>query len=587
MKSVSCGVWGLHKLEVVSFPRLLVYLSCLQAWALSGATQTFLKASNPDNGDGFGSAVAAAGDILAVSAIGESSNAIGINGTQTNNSSVLSGAAYVFKRANGSWVQEAYLKPLNTGVTDRFGAAMAMSGDTLVVGAPFEDSYPDPNNSDPVNNDANTDSGAAYVFVRNNGVWTQQAMLKGGHELLGWNRTRAFGASVAIDGDTIVVGSPRDRESLVGINPARDAETVGPYSVGAAYVYRRQGTQWTEVAYIKPPYASTDADLQFGSAVAVAGKNIFVSTIRDASSSQGINGPMVQVAGAVSGAVCAYRLDAGVVTLDAFIKASNAEPGDGFGWSIAAHADALAVSAIQEDSDASGVNGSQGNSTTKAGSGAVYVFNRNANGWTQTAYIKSPAPAPNENFGLTVALKGDALAVTSNSQIVGDEGSSKYIGAVFLYARTQSGWGYVRHYKPGKTGSGSGGDSFGLAMALSGNTVIVGASADDNGGVGVDSSTTTQRLNSGAAYVYSNVLPNVIVPVSLQMPPATPAVFTLDFSATPGLATHHFVGGTNVNALHQDLSLQTSVTELTPGNYRASITLPPPVPASFFLRLNP
>jgi hypothetical protein len=552
----------------------------------AAAVQTFLKASNPDAGDHFGTAVAASGDLVAVSAIGESSNAIGINGDQSSNGAALAGAVYIFARNNGTWVQEAYLKAGNTGLSDQFGYSLAMSGDTLVVGAPLEDSIPDPKNVDPINNDANTDSGAAYVFVRINGVWTQQAMLKGGHELFGWIRSREFGSAVAIDGDTIVVGCPREQESTKGINPPHDPNTVGPYSVGAAYVFRRQGNQWTEVGYIKPPYASQDADLQFGDAVAVSGKNIFVSTVRDASTAQGINGSMTQVAGGVSGAVCTYRLESGSLTFDAFIKSSNSDPADGFGWSIAAYGETLVASAIQEDSDATGINGSQGNSAAKAGSGAVYVFDRSNTGWEQTAYIKAPQTALNDLFGRSVALKGNALAVGSNSQITGTEGSSKYAGAAFLYVRENGVWNYVSHYKPGKKG-GSSSELFASNVALSGQVLVAGAPDDDNGGIGVNSSETSSRSNSGAAYIYSGILPNVIVPVILHMVQSTPNTLTIEFGAAAGLANFHFVGGNSLDAITQDLSSQVNVAETTPGNYRATLTLPAPQAGSYFIKLNP
>lgn len=553
---------------------------------VSGAVQTFLKASNPDAGDFFGTAVAISGDVVAVAAPSESSKATGINGDPSDNTAGLSGAVYLFARSNGTWVQEAYLKAGNTGLLDRFGASVAMSGDTLVVGAPFEDSYPDPNNSDPVHNDANADSGAVYVFVRNNGVWTQQAMLKGGHEILGWTRSQEFGSSVAIDGDVIVVGCPRERESTVGIDPPHSPETFGPYSVGAAFVYRRQGTQWSEVAYIKPPFSSTDADLQFGDAVAVSGKNIFVSTVRDASTSQGINGVMTQVAGGVSGAVCAYRLEGGVLSFDAYIKSSNSDPGDGFGWAIAASGDTLAASAIQESSDATGVGGSQGNSTTKAGSGAVYVFDRAANGWQQSAYLKAPQTALNDNFGLSVALKGDALVAGSRSQIVGAEGSSKYLGAAFVYRRQNGVWTYDTHYKPGKKiGGVAQGEDFSLSLALSGNTLVSGASGDDNGGVGVDSSVTTTRSNSGAAYIYSGILPGVIVPVILHVSQVDPAHLMFEFSAAPGVGSFQVLGGETLSGIHQNLSAQMILTETSPGNYRATVTIPGGLSGTYFVRL--
>src|SRR5205823_3210346 len=144
-----------------------------------------LKASNTggspglygDEGDGFGNSVAVSGDTVVVGALWESSNATGVDGDGSDNSALYSGAAYVFVRNGTTWSQQAYLKASNTGTSDGFGMSVAVSGDTVVVGAIFEDS-----NATGVNGDQNDNSalisGAAYVFVRNGTTWSQQAYLK-------------------------------------------------------------------------------------------------------------------------------------------------------------------------------------------------------------------------------------------------------------------------------------------------------------------------------------------------------------------------------------------------------------------------
>src|SRR5262249_39444615 len=104
------------------------------------AQQAYLKASNTGAGDGFGISVAISGDTVVVGAHGEDSNATGVNGNQADNSASSSGAAYVFVRTGGVWSQQAYLKASNTGMNDRFGWSVAVSGDTVVVGAVGESS---------------------------------------------------------------------------------------------------------------------------------------------------------------------------------------------------------------------------------------------------------------------------------------------------------------------------------------------------------------------------------------------------------------------------------------------------------------
>src|SRR5207244_2147045 len=150
--------------------------------------QAYLKASNAEANDFFGASVAISGDTIVVGATSEDSNATGVNGDGGNNSEVNSGAAYVFVRSGATWTQQAYLKASNTGGSDFFGGSVAISGDTIVVGATSEDSNATGVNGDG-SNDSELNSGAAYVFVRSGATWTQQAYLKasntGGSDFFG------------------------------------------------------------------------------------------------------------------------------------------------------------------------------------------------------------------------------------------------------------------------------------------------------------------------------------------------------------------------------------------------------------------
>src|SRR5262249_18331914 len=102
--------------------------------------QAYLKASNTGAVDNFGISVAVSGDTVVMGAPGESSGATGVNGNQADNSAPSAGAAYVFVRTGTVWSQQAYLKASNTGTGDQFGSSVAVSGDTVVVGANGEDS---------------------------------------------------------------------------------------------------------------------------------------------------------------------------------------------------------------------------------------------------------------------------------------------------------------------------------------------------------------------------------------------------------------------------------------------------------------
>jgi hypothetical protein len=132
------------------------------------AQQAYLKASNTGSGDGFGYSVGVSGDTVVVGAVSEASSAVGVNGNQADNSARFAGAAYVFVRSGGVWSQQAYLKASNTGWGDGFGESVAVSGDTIVVGAPYEASSAVGVNGNQADNSVPF-AGAAYIFVRSGG----------------------------------------------------------------------------------------------------------------------------------------------------------------------------------------------------------------------------------------------------------------------------------------------------------------------------------------------------------------------------------------------------------------------------------
>ena len=130
----------------------------------SWSQQAYLKASNTGTNDQFGGSVAASGDTVVVGGWQEDSNAVGANGNQSDNSATDSGAAYVFVRNGTNWAPRGYLKASNTGAGDDFGIAVAVSGETVVVGADLEDSNATTVNGNQIDNSA-SDAGAAYLFT--------------------------------------------------------------------------------------------------------------------------------------------------------------------------------------------------------------------------------------------------------------------------------------------------------------------------------------------------------------------------------------------------------------------------------------
>jgi hypothetical protein len=284
----------------------------------SGSTwtqQAYVKASNTENSDRFGSLVSlsADGNTLAVGAVGESSNATGIDGNQADNSASWSGAVYVFTRSGNTWTQQAYVKASNTDATDWFGGlvqfdgagnavSLSADGNTLAVGAYSEGSNATGIDGDQADNSADT-AGAVYVFTRSGSTWTQQAYVKASNT----NAFDSFGFAVNLstDGDTLAVGARGESSNATGIDGNQaDDSALGS---GAVYVFTRSGSTWTQQAYVKA--SNTDTDDRFGlSKVSLSadGDTLAVGAYWESSNATGIDGDQADNSSINSGAVYIY-----------------------------------------------------------------------------------------------------------------------------------------------------------------------------------------------------------------------------------------------------------------------------------------
>jgi len=205
------------------------YAGAVYVFTRSGGSwtqQAKLLASDAQSSDYFGVSVAVSGDTAVIGAYGEA----------TGGSDA--GAVYVFTRTGGSWTQQAKLMASDAQSSDQFGWSVAVSGDTAVIGARYEDT-------------GGSDAGAAYVFTRSGGSWTQQAKLLASDA----QANDYFGGSVAVSGDTAVIGAYRE-------------DTGGSYA-GAVYVFTRTGGSWTQQAKLMA--SDAQANDQFGWSVAVSG----------------------------------------------------------------------------------------------------------------------------------------------------------------------------------------------------------------------------------------------------------------------------------------------------------------------------
>ena len=385
--------------------------------------QAYIKASNADPNDNFGRSVSlsADGNSLAVGVPFEASIATGINGAQNNNSGFQVGAVYLFRfnASSNSWLQQAYIKASNAGIPDRFGLSVAISddGNTLAVGAPLEGS-----SSMGINgpkNDGSSFSGAAYIFrfSTSTNAWFQQAFVKASNT----GGSDNFGISVSLntDGNTLAVGASSEAgpsNNLIGS--------------GAAYVFRSDGSNWSQQAYIKATNASIGDNFGLSLSLNDDGNTLAVSAPFENSSSTGINSvPNNNTTN--TGAVYVFQFNSsGVWTQQAYIKASNPDEEDKFGGSMSLSRDGntLVVGAINEDGSATGIEGIDNNTINSDNAGAAYVFEFINGQWVQQAYVKNVSNAVNAHFGSSVSISGNGDTV-----VVGADGVGSNDGQVYLY----------------------------------------------------------------------------------------------------------------------------------------------------------
>jgi len=389
----------------------------------SRSQQAYLKASNTDAGDEFGYRVAIADDTIVVGARKERSIATGVNGDQTNNGAIEAGAAYVFVRNGSTWSQQAYLKASNTDPRDWFGQAVAISGDTLVIGAERESSSATGVDGDQNNNSVGL-SGAAYVFVRTGTNWSQQAYIKASNT----GEEDRFGQAVAISGDTIVVGAPLEKSDAWDVNGDESNDNL-VYS-GAAYVFARSGSTWSQQAYLKG--ANTDEVDYFGCSVAVSGDTVVVGADGEDSSATGVDGDGSDNSAPFAGAAYTFWRSGSGWHYESYLKASNTWYPDNFGCAVVASSDTVVVGAKSEGGGSTGVNGDQYDYSAGV-SGAAYLFVRDGWSWKQEAYLKASNTGARDNFGYSLAISGSSLVIgarTEDSGASGVNGNPRHRGSL-------------------------------------------------------------------------------------------------------------------------------------------------------------
>lgn len=359
-------------------------------------------------------------------AVDVDSTSIIVGAPLQNAANVFSGAAYVFTLEGGGWVQQQRLVASDAGLSDQLGWSVAISGDTAVVG-----SYG--------NNGGGTDSGAAYVFTRAGTVWTQAAKLLADDASAG----DGFGYAVAIDGDTIAVGAPGNDDA--GSNS------------GAAYVFVRGPAGWSQEAKLVATGASAGDD--HGASVAVAGDTVVVGR------------PGADAPGANAGSASVYVRAAASWVEQAALSPAGLAAGDEFGTSVAIDGDAV-------------IGGSPFDDDAGDASGSAHVFVRTTGVWSQQAALTAADAATGARFGVGVAIDG-GTAVAGAYQ---DAGTASQSGSAYVFNRSTGVWEQLTKLQADDAAAG---DRFGVAVAISGD-IVVGAYLDDD-----------QGSNSGGTYVFS------------------------------------------------------------------------------------
>jgi len=417
--------------------------------------------------DSFGYSVAISGDTVIVGAY------------QDDDGSPNSGSAYVFTQSGTSWPLQAKLTADDAATADNFGYSVAISGDSVVVGADQDD-------------DGGSESGSAYVFTRSGTSWSQQTKLTA-------NDAAAedhFGISVAISGDSVVVGANQDDDGgsksgsayvftrtgtswsqqdkltasdaatgdSFGISVAISGESAlvgsvnGNAGTGSAYVFTRSGVSWSQQDQLIAGDAA--AGDSFGHSVSISGDSVVVGAFEDGDN------------GSNSGSAYVFTRSGISWSQEDKLTASDGATGDNFGIAVAISGDSVVVGAHQDDDFGSS-------------SGSAYVFTRSGVSWSQQAKLTANDAAADDRFGITVAMAGDSVVVG----FFNDDDAGSDSGSAYVFTRSGNSWS---HQAKLTANDAAADDIFGTSVAISGDSIVVGASQDDDG-----------ATNTGSAYVFT------------------------------------------------------------------------------------
>jgi FG-GAP repeat len=322
------------------------------------------------------------------------------------------GSVYVFTNDGMNWTQQTKLFPSESGENDSFGDAVSLDGETALIGAPYDDDY-------------GHNSGSVYVFTKNGDTWAQEAKLLP-NDLVGG---ATFGCSVSLCGDTALIGATNEmNNSLIP---------------GAAYVFIRNGTSWSQQAKLSAS-DGLDSDY-FGFSVSLDGNTAIIGAFGN--DDYGLN----------SGSAYIFRRINNTWVEEQKLVPQDSGDDDYFGWSVA----------IENDTALIGARSDQQNGLD---SGSAYVFTRTGSTWTQQAKLLASDGNIGDEFSWSVALDKNIALISANHY-------DHWSGSVYLFTRSGTTWTQKAKLL---ASDGAEMDDFGMSISLDGDTAFIGAHGDDD-----------------------------------------------------------------------------------------------------------
>ncbi len=401
---------------------LLALAAGVLLYPFAAPCQVELRSDEGQPGSRFGNGVSLWGDLAVVGAPGKSG------------AGKASGAAYLFQQGQNGWNLIAVLEPDDGEAHLYFGHSVAISGEQIIIGA-FQ------------HGERGYGAGAAYIFEKTGAGWSQTARLTANYG----EKNDSFGYSVAISPDTAIIGAYREDGS------AKDS--------GAAYIFKKSGTEWYQSAKIIPANHDGGAGDGFGRAVAIDGNLAAVGALRHSSK------------GLYSGAVYLFRQESNGWNQEKKLTPDGIEGGDFFGESVSLSGGWL-------------IAGASGDDDRGTDAGAAYLFNGDSPLWSLTAKLTPPDGGAGDHFGRSVSLSGAWAAVGAD----GKDALGLNSGAAYLFEGNGVNW---QHRSDVASAAPGAGDRYGSSISLwnSGQicNILAGSPGND-----------LQGSDAGAAYVITH-----------------------------------------------------------------------------------